>query len=401
MNINKTIDKRVDEIEDWIIKHRRDIHRHPEPSAEEYRTSKKVKEILEKLGLEVKTGYYNTGVVGIIRGEKKGKTLGLRFDMDALEMDEETGLPFASENKGLMHACGHDGHTAMGLGVAKVLVNMKDEIKGNIKLIFQPAEEDAQTGGGAQYMIEDGVLDDDPKVDAMAAMHIWPKLDYGVVGTRVGTMMAASDPVTINITGKGAHASMPNYSIDPIVIGSQIINNIQTIVSRNIDPFEQAVVTFGIFNGGTRYNTIPEKVRLEGTVRTFSEDVREKVYQRIHKIVEKTAEAMGGKAEVDYKKSYPATVNDKKMVELAKKSIVDLFGEDSYATVERPASGGEDFAYFAREVPSVYMWLGYNKEGEEIYPPHSSKFNFNEGILTMGVKTFCKLALSWEDKDEF
>lgn len=213
--------------------------------------------------------------------------------------------------------------------------------------------------------------------------------------------MAASDPVTINITGKGAHASLPNDSIDPIVIGSQIINNIQTIVSRNVDPFEQAVVTFGIFHGGTRYNIIPEKVRLEGTVRTFNEEVRKKVASRIHKIVENTAQGMGGKAEVDYKKSYPATVNDKKMVELAKKSIIDLLGEDSYVDVERSAPGGEDFAYFTKKVPSVYMWLGYNKKEEEIFPPHSPKFTFDEGILALGAKVFCKIALNWREENEF
>lgn len=393
---NKVIENEVDNILDWIIKHRRDIHRHPEPSGEEYRTSKKVISVLKDLGVEVKTGYYDTGVVGIIRGKKEGKTLGMRFDMDALEMDEETNHSFQSENEGVMHACGHDGHTAMGLGVAKVLMQFKDELKGNIKLIFQPAEEDAQTGGGAQYMIEDGVLEDEPKVDAMVAMHLWPALKLGEIGTKVGTIMAASDPITIDIKGKGAHASLPNLAIDPIVIGSQIINNMQTIVSRNIDPFEQAVITFGVFNGGTRYNTIPEKITLEGTVRTFSEEVRKKVYNRIHEVAENTAKAMGGEAKVNYKKSYPPTINAEDMVNLAKDSIKDLFGEDKYINIDRPASGGEDFAYFAKELPAVYLWLGYDKEGEEIYPPHSPQYDFDEKALAYGVKAFCKIAVDWE-----
>jgi len=392
--INEKIIKKVDEIEDWIIKHRRDIHRHPEPSRQEERTSKKVVKILEKLGVEVETNYYNTGVVGIIRGSKDGKTLGMRFDMDALEMEEETDLPFSSENNGVMHACGHDGHTAMGLGVARVLMEMKDEIKGNIKLIFQPAEEDAQHGGGAQYMIEDGVLED-PKVDAMVAMHLWPDLKVGQLGTKVGPIMAASDPVNIEVIGRGAHASLPNRAIDPIVIGSQIINNIQTIVSRNIDPFEQAVVTFGIFHGGTRYNTIPEKINLEGTVRTFNEEIRQKVYHRIFEIAEKTAEGMGGEAKVDYIKSYPSTVNNEDMVNMAKNSIKDILGTENYINIERPASGGEDFAYFTKEVPSVYLWLGYGKEDEEVYPPHSPHYVFDEKALGYGVKAFCKIALNW------
>ena len=392
---NKKIEEKVEEINDWVIDLRRDFHRHPEPSRKEFRTSKKVEETLKELGVEVETGYYNTGVVGLIRGNNEGRTLALRFDMDALEMDEETNLPFSSENDGVMHACGHDGHTAMGLGVAKVLMEMRDEINGNIKLIFQPAEEDAQSGGGSQYMIEDGALEN-PKVDAMVGMHLWPALKLGTIGTKVGPIMAASDPVTIEVIGKGAHASLPNMAVDPIVIGSQIINNIQTIVSRHVDPFEQAVVTFGVFDGGTRYNTIPEKIKLEGTVRTFNEEVREKVYNRIFTIAEKTAESMGGKANVNYTKSYPSTINDETMVNMAKSSIKDLFGEEAYKTVERPASGGEDFAYFAKEVPSVYLWLGYDKDDEEIHPPHSPKYSFDESALSYGVKSFCKIALDWE-----
>ncbi|MFW6410323.1 MAG: M20 metallopeptidase family protein, partial [Halanaerobiales bacterium] len=391
---------KAEEIKDWVVEIRRDIHRHPEPSQKETRTSKKVAKILKDLGVEVETGYYNTGVAGLIRGKNEGKTLGLRFDMDALEMEEKTELSFSSKNKGVMHACGHDGHTAMGLGVARILMQMRDKLQGNIKLIFQPAEEDAQSGGGAQYMIEEGVLEN-PQVNAMVGMHIWPKLNLGEIGTKVGTIMAASDPVTIDVIGKGAHASLPNMAVDPVVIGSQIVNNLQTIVSRNVDPFEQAVVTIGIFAGGTRYNTIPESVRLEGTVRTFSEEVRDKVYERIHTIAEKTAEAMGGEVDVNYIKSYPPTVNDEKMVNSVKKSIIELRGRENYVEIDRPASGGEDFAYFSRRVPSVYLWLGYNKEGEEIYPPHSPYFDFDEQALVYGIEAFCKIATDWGEYNVF
>ncbi|RKD30539.1 M20 metallopeptidase family protein [Thermohalobacter berrensis] len=391
---NDKINRLVADIEDWMIEHRRNIHKYPEPSRKEYKTSSKVVSVLESLGLEVEKGYYTTGVVGIIRGKEGGRTLGLRFDMDALEMDELTNLPFASKNKGVMHACGHDGHTAIGLGVAKLLIQLRDEIKGNIKLIFQPAEEDAPNGGGAKYMIEDGVLKN-PNVDAMVGLHLWPALKLGTVGTKVGPIMASSDPFTIEIIGKGAHASLPQEAVDPIVIGSQIVNNLQTIVSRNVDPFEQAVLTIGKFIGGTRYNTIPEKVTLEGTVRTYNEKIRKKVYTRIKEIVEKTAELMGGKATLNYNFGYPATINDEKMVELARKAIKDILGENNYVEIERPATGGEDFAYFAKEVPSVYMWVGYGKENEDVYPPHSPRFDFDEKALSIAVKVLVKLALKW------
>jgi len=396
---NQKIHELVEEIHDWVVEHRRDIHQHPEPSRKEFRTSEKVASILEDLGVEVKKGYYSTGVVGIIRGKQEGKTLGLRFDMDALEMEEKTGLPFASKHKGLMHACGHDGHTAMGLGVAKILMQLRDKLKGSIKLIFQPAEEDAPNGGGAQHMIKEGVLED-PRVGAMVGVHLWPELKLGEVGTRVGPMMAASDPFTVDVVGKGVHASLPNKGIDPIVIGSYIITSLQTIVSRNIDPFDQAVVTVGVFSGGTRYNTIPDRVRLEGTVRTFNEGVREKVYNKLKAITEKTAEALGGKAVLNYTFSYPPTINHPGMVEFAKKSIEAILGKENFVEVARPAPGGEDFAYFTREVPSVYLWIGYGKEGETVYPPHSSRFNFDEKALMVGIKTLVRIALDWEGKIE-
>ncbi|GAB6139037.1 M20 metallopeptidase family protein [Halanaerobaculum tunisiense] len=395
--MNKQINDLVAAIKPWMINHRRDIHQYPESSYQESRTAQKVSSILKDLGIEVETGYCDTGVVGIIRGEKPGGTIGLRFDMDALEIEEETGLSFASQQKGLMHACGHDGHTAIGLGVAKVLVQMKEQIKGNVKLIFQPAEEDALNGGGAQYMIEEGVLEE-PKVDVMAGLHIWPELELGTVGTRVGPIMAASDPFTIDIQGKGAHASLPDQAVDPILIGSEIVSNIQTIVSKNIDPFEEAVVTIGKFCGGTSYNIIPESTRLAGTVRTFNEQVRKKVYNKLTSITEKTAKTFGGQAKLNYTFGYPATINDSPMVELLKETVTDILGANNYIQVARPASGGEDFAYFAQEVPAVYMWLGYQEDNKELHPPHSPQFDFNEQVLAIGAKCLVKLALKWGGK---
>ncbi len=393
---NIKINNLVDEYLDWIIEHRRDLHEHPEPSTGELRTSKKIISVLKELGLEVKTGYYKTGVVGIIKGDKPGKTIGLRFDIDALAVEEKTGLSYASKTPGVMHACGHDGHTAMGLGAARVLMKLKSELSGTVKLIFQPAEEDGPHGGGAQYMIKDGVLKN-PDVDAIAGMHIWPGLNYGQVGTRVGPIMAASDPFTIDVIGKGVHASLPHEGIDPFLISSQILTNLQTIVSRNIDPFEHAVVSVGQISGGTRYSVIPERVKMEGTVRTFNDRVRKEVSERVKTIACKTAEALGGKAEVNYRFGYSQTVNDSKMVEVAEHSIREILGKENFINIERPAPTGEDFSYFAREIPGVFMWLGCKKEGEDNFPLHSPYFNFDEEILAEGSKVMVKIAMSFNN----
>lgn len=391
----------VEKYQDWIITQRRDIHQYPEPGRKEYRTSKKVYDNLKEIGLKVEKDYYNTGVVGLIEGKNSGikKTIALRFDMDALEMEEKNSHSFISNNEGLMHACGHDGHTAMGLGIARILMDMQDEINGNIKLIFQPAEEDAPNGGGAQYMIQDGVLED-PEVDAALGLHIWPDLPFGKVGTKEGVIMGASDPFTIEVIGEGVHASQPYQGIDPIVIGSQIVNNLQTIISRNIDPFEQAVISIGVFHGGTRYNTIPDRVSLQGTVRTFDENVREEIYKKINDIAENTAEGMGGKVEVNYSFGYPPVKNDSKITETALTSIGEILGKENAVRVKRPAPTGEDFAFFAREVPSAFLWLGCNKKGEETSKLHSPYFNFDEDILGIGVKALVSTALNWLEEEK-
>jgi len=393
--MDERIHEKVGGIEEWIIGHRRALHQIPERSTEELKTKKYIKKVLEDLGVEVKEGYFNTGLVGIIRGDHPGGTLGLRFDMDALEMDEKVDVPFKSQNDGLMHACGHDGHMSMGLGCAKVLTEMKDGIHGTIKLVFQPAEEDATTGGGSQYMIKDGVLSDEPKIEAMVGMHIWPKLKIGEVGSRVGPIMAASDPFNVEVIGDGVHASLPYLGIDPIVTASQIIVNLQSVISRNVDPFEQGVVSIGIMQGGSRYNTIPDTVKFYGTVRSFNEETRLRIHDRMKTVIEKGAEAMGATAKFNYTFGYPATVNEENMVELARKSTEEILGEGKYVEVDRPAPGGEDFAFFAKEVPSVFLWLGYAEEGKEVYPPHSPYYEFNEKILAIGTKVLCKTALNW------
>ncbi|SDY97168.1 M20 metallopeptidase family protein [Tindallia californiensis] len=392
--MNEIVRDKIEANEAWIINHRRALHQIPEKSKEEWKTKEYIKKSLTDLGIEVKEGYYNTGLVGVIYGEQAGRTIGIRFDMDALEMEEKVETEFKSLNKGLMHACGHDGHMAMGLGCAKVLNEMKDQICGVVKLVFQPAEEDATTGGGAQHMIKDGVLSDEPKIEAMVGMHIWPKLKVGEVGSRVGPIMAASDPFNVEVVGKGVHASLPYMGIDPIITASQIIVNLQSVISRNISPFEQGVMSIGIMQGGTQYNTIPERVHFYGTVRSFNEETRLRIHDRMKTVIEKGAEAMNAKAKFNYTFGYPAVINNEKMVKIAKFSTEEMLGEGSYIEVDQPAPGGEDFAFFAKEVPSVFLWLGYGEE-EEIHPPHSPHYEFNEAILALGTKVLCKTALEW------
>lgn len=384
---------------DWIIEQRRHLHQFPEASQKEYKTSEHIISVLEDLNLdEIKTGFYQTGVTGLIKGSQPGPTIGLRFDIDALEMEEKTGLPFASKNKGLMHACGHDGHTAMGLGAAKVLTSLKAEFPGSIKLIFQPAEEDGQNGGGAQYLIKEGVLED-PEVSAILGMHIWPNLAVGKIATRSGVIMGASDPFQIEITGQGGHASQPHFTVDPIVIGSQIVNNLQTVVSRNIDPFEQAVISVGVFDGGTRYNTIPDKATLKGTVRTFNQGVRDKVEARMKEIIERTAEGLGGRAELDYTRGYPSVVNDQGLVQLAERALTRPDSLTELLLAERPAPTGEDFAYFAQAVPGLFLWLGA-AESKDSPGLHSPYFNFPEEILLNGIQAVSSIAINWLKKQE-
>lgn len=398
--LHELIVKKANEISDKVIEIRRELHMNPEKSGSEYKTKEILLSALAPYNLEIKTGYYNTGFAVVIRGKHPGPTIGLRFDMDALEMDELVDKPFKSKNQGLMHACGHDGHMSMGIGSALVLNELKEHLSGNIKLIFQPAEEDARSGGGAQYMIKDGVLSDEPKVEAMVGMHIWPELMVGQAGTKPGPLMAASDPFKIEITGKGGHASMPYKCIDPVLIASHTVVAIQSIISRNTDPFEPAVVTVGILKAGSRYNTIPETAEIYGTVRTFDEGTRQLIKKRLEEMATSVATTYGGKAEVTYTLGYPSVMNNAEMVEIASQSITSVLGESGYIQVERPAPGGEDFAYFTQEVPSVFVWLGYSEPDHEVYAPHNPYYDFDESILEKGVSVMCQIAVDWLEKNK-
>ncbi|QBD85719.1 amidohydrolase [Clostridium tetani] len=376
-----------------IIYIRRDIHAYPELGMNEYRTSELIYNELNKLDLEVEKGIGKTGVVALLEGEKPGKTLLLRADMDALPIEETTDLPFKSKNKGVMHACGHDVHTSVLLGAAKVLVQLKSEIKGNVKFIFQPAEE-CNPIGGANLMIEDGVLEN-PKVDAAVALHVWD-LPLGKIGIRHGAMMAQSDRIFIKIKGKSAHGSAPHQGTDTILTAGYVITALQSIVSRNVNPLESAVITLGIVNGGYRYNVIADEVSLEGTVRTFDKDVAEIVPIRIKEVVEGISNSMECQCEVEYVRGYPLTHNNKELTDIIIKGLENTLGEDNVIMPEKPATGAEDFSFFNKHVPCTFMWIGCkSEENKDNCIVHNPNFICDERSIEIGIKALCASALEY------
>lgn len=391
--MEKNLDLLIEKYLDEIIEIRRDIHQYPEIGMEEVRTSALVKAELEKLGLEVQDKVGKMGVVGLLRGSEDGKTILLRADMDCLPMDELTDLPFKSKVPGMMHACGHDVHTAILLGAAKVLSELKDEIKGNIKFVFQPAEE-ANPTGGARYMIEDGVLEN-PKVDAAVALHVW-NIPLGKVGIRTSTMMAQSDRIFITVKGVSSHASQPHNGIDAIVVAGHIITALQTIISRNVDPMESAVVTIGTIHGGSRYNVTCDKVVLEGTVRTFNPEISAIMPTRIKSIAENVATALGAECDVEYVEGYSATVNDEHLATKFIGYFQDAIGEENVIIPNQPASGAEDFSEFTKVVPSVFYWLGMESEmNKGKTTVHNPNLIVDEECIPIGIKTLVSGAIDF------
>lgn len=380
---------------DFMVKTRRDIHQHPEPSTQEFRTQKLIVDELQAIGISEIKKYFNTGVAAVIRGAKPGKTIGIRADMDALLMDEKSGLPFASKIPGVAHACGHDGHTAILLATARVLWQLKNHFHGNVKLVFQPAEENGPQGGGAQYMIREGVLSDDPAVDFMTGLHVNNKYPVGKLISRRGATHAGSDPIYLDLYGVGGHASTPHLNKDPIVAAAQIIVALQTIVSRNINPFDSTVVGISMIQAGTRHNISPEHVHIRGTLRTFKEDVRKFAGKRITSIVENVAQAMDIRAELDIRWNYGPLMNDSAMYEHVRSWLVDLVGPENYIDQEFPNTGGEDFSYFASAVPSTYFWLGTQADDGVVISAHNPAFTFNEKGMPYGVGAFTKIALNY------
>ena len=376
----------IDEILPGVIADRRWLHEHPELSFQEVETAKFVAQRLEALGVEdIRTGVGGNGVTGLIRGGKgDGKVLMVRADMDALAILEETDVEFASKNPGVMHACGHDAHTAMLLGVTRVLLDRRDEFAGTVKVLFQPAEE--MHPGGAIGMIKDGALED-PHVDASLGLHVQSGTEAGLIGVRPDLGSANSDRFKITIQGKGGHASRPDAAVDPVVIGAHIVTAFQTLVSRETDPLQPAVVSTTVLQAGEAFNVIPDTAELRGTVRTFDQDVREHIAARLPEIAEGVAAAMGGSAQATYMRGYPSIQNDPAMVEIVRAAAIEAVGEEN--VFEPPVGmGGEDFAYFSLEVPSCFFYVGVgNEERGIVWGHHHPKFDIDEEGMAAGLAT--------------
>lgn len=371
-----------DEMTEW----RRDIHQHPELKFEENRTSDLVAAKLEEFGIEIHRGLAKTGVVGTIRNGD-GPSIGLRADMDALPLEEKNTFKHASSNPGKMHACGHDGHTAMLLGAAKHLAASKN-FKGTVNLIFQPAEEG---GGGGELMIKEGLFEMFP-VDSVYGLHNWPGMPAGTFGVGSGPFMAAADMFDLTINGRGGHAALPDQCIDPIVVASQVVSALQTITSRNTHPVDSVVISVTQIHAGDAYNVIPDSVRMHGTVRTFQTETRDKIPSSMLRVAEGVSAAYGATCELNYMSGYPATINSVPETEISAKAVVDLLGEDKIIRNPTPCMGAEDFSYMLEARPGCYVWLGIGPgKGEAGCMLHSSRYDFNDDVLTTGASYWVKL----------
>jgi amidohydrolase len=403
------VSKAADKIESKVIAWRRDFHEHPELGNLEIRTAQVVAKHLAALGIEVKTGVAKTGVIGLLRGDKPGPVVALRADMDGLPVIERTALPFASKAKsvyngnevGVMHACGHDTHLAILMGVAEILSSMKNDLKGTVKFIFQPAEEGVPAGeeGGAELMVKEGVLEN-PKVDAIFGLHINSQTEVGKISYRPGGTMAGVNDMKITVKGKSAHGAYPWFSVDPIVVSAQIINNLQSIVSRNLDVTENAgVVTIGAIHGGNRSNIIPEQVEMLGTVRALSIEDEKMLIQRIKEVATKTAESAGAVAEVKipYSSHYPVTFNDVKLTEKMLPVLQKTAGAEN-VQLKPAVTGAEDFSFFQQKVPGLFIFLGGMPKGKDpktAAPHHTPDFYIDESGLKLGVKALANLAIDY------
>lgn len=393
------IKERAEELKQDMIEVRRDLHMHPEAGFEEFRTSEMVAKKLKSLGIEVETGVAETGVVGLLRGQQPGKTIALRADMDALKMDEENpDLPYASKKPGVMHACGHDGHVAMLLSAARILAEMKEDLKGNVKFIFQPAEEGVR-GGGAKVMVEEGALED-PKVDAIAAVHIWASMPIGEIALKEGPMMAASDSFTAEIKGRGGHGAAPQDCIDPILTASHVVTSLQSIISREIKPVDSAVITVGTFHAGTANNIIAEKAVLEATVRSLDPDIRKMLPKRVEEIIKGTTNAFRADYELDYRLGYPIVQNDKQVTALLDEAASDVLGADKVNYPPHPVMGSEDFAYYLEKVPGSFAFLGAGNPDKNTGQAHHPKYNFDEDVLPLGCAILSQAAFRFLNENK-
>ncbi|MXV51597.1 amidohydrolase [Pedobacter sp. HMF7647] len=403
------INQETDKIEKQVIAWRRDFHEHPELGNHEVRTSKIIADYLRSLGLEVKTGVAKTGVVGILKGTKPGPVIALRADMDGLPVVERTPVPFASKVKttfngqevGAMHACGHDSHMAILMGTAKVLSDIKNDLKGTVKFIFQPAEEGPPFGeeGGAELMVKEGVLEN-PKVEVIFGLHINSQTEVGKITYRPGGTMAAVNDMQIIVKGKSAHGAYPWSSVDPIVASAQIINNLQPIISRNLNVTENpAVVTIGSIHAGNRSNIIPEQAEMMGTIRAMSKSDEKMVIERIKQVATKTAESAGATAEVKipFSVHYPVTYNNPALTEKMLPTLIESAGANN-VSLKPPVTGAEDFSFYQEKVPGLFFFLGGMPKGQDPLKAashHTPDFFIDESGFKLGVKTFCNLVVNY------
>jgi len=375
---------------DDLVRVRRDLHQYPELGFEEFRTSTIVAETLQQLGYEVQRGIGQTGVVGLLEGSQPGPTVMLRFDMDALPIQELTQGGYTSKTSGVMHACGHDGHVSMGLGLARILAGYQQQMTGTLKLVFQPAEEGL---GGAFAMIADGVLED-PRPDVVFAMHLWTGVPYGKIRTAIGPTMAASSVFTLTVQGKGGHGAAPHESIDPILAAAHIVTALQSIVSRNVDPQESVVVTIGQMTAGTTFNVIPDHATLKGTVRSYNNEIHHIIYRRILEMARSVSTAFRCTASMETVAIVPAVVNAVEPTEIVNKFARQIVGAENLIHSREMAS--EDMGYILEEIPGCYFFIGArNEEKGLIFPHHHPQFDFDERAMINGVATMAYAAANY------
>ena len=390
MPLSNRINQMQDEMKVW----RRDLHKIPEIGLQEHKTSEYIKDKLNSWNIEFKDGYSKTGVIAWIKGSEGSgkKSIGLRADFDALPMTEKNNFDHKSDFEGMMHACGHDGHTSMLLGAVKYL-SENNNYDGTVYFIFQPGEEGF---GGGKIMIEEGLLDDF-KIDEIYALHNWPELPIGQFGLSSGEMMAAVDEFDIIVKGKGGHAAIPDLSIDPVIIAAQIINSIQTIISRVTSPVDKALISVTKVNAGSAYNVIADEIFLGGTVRTFKNETRNLIKERLESTSRGIAQANGGDIIFKYKEGYPPTINSKNESNFAAKVAIDLVGVENVITDIDPSMGGEDFAYFLEKLPGSYLYIGQRDDNHKAHL-HTTKYDFNDNLLPIGTNFWVELVKKFFNK---
>ncbi|WP_419724580.1 M20 family metallopeptidase [Terrisporobacter petrolearius] len=383
-----TIDELAKVNKDYVINLRREFHKNPEASFKEFNTSKRIKEELDKMEIEY-VSCASTGVVATIKGNYPGKTVALRADIDALSVQELSNIEYKSLVPGMMHACGHDGHASMLLGAAKILHALKDELHGNIKLFFQPAEE---IGEGAKAMIKDGAMDN---VGSVFGIHLWSNIDVGKISVEAGPRMASADWFSINITGKGGHGSAPHECIDALVIASSIVMNLQNIASRQVDPLHPLVLSIGMLNSGSRFNVIAENAYMEGTTRCFNLDLRKKLPNMMESIINNIANGYKAKASLNYNFLLPPTINDANASSIAQIASEKIVGKDKVIKFEK-VTGSEDFSFYLEKAPGALAFVGCrNEEKSASYSHHSGNFNIDEDALEIGTKLYVHYAIDY------